>query len=179
MQNGNAYEEGFSPAWAPFRALWANRNPETEAGIAAFYAPQFTQFFYTEGTREPQKLNPDAWNMDQLFIGRPVNQETNLELFYDYRNNPGHYAPSGKPTSASTSHRLSSCGVKAIRSLPWKEQKHICVTCPKRSSTCSTPATPRWKRRGKPSLSTSAVFCRALCDQRLRQRERSLQDPVT
>ncbi len=92
IQNGNAYEEGFSPAWAPFRALWANRNAETEAGIAAFFAPQFTQFFYTEGTREPQKLNPDAWNMDQFFIDRPVNQQTNLELFYDYRNNPGHYA---------------------------------------------------------------------------------------
>jgi pimeloyl-ACP methyl ester carboxylesterase len=92
VQNGNAYEEGFSPAWAPFRALWANRTPETEAGIAAFFAPQFTQFFYTEGAREPQKLNPDAWNMDQFFIDRPVNQAANMELFYDYRNNPGHYA---------------------------------------------------------------------------------------
>ena len=92
VQNGNAYDEGFSPAWAPFRALWQNRTPETEAGIAAFFAPQFTQFFYTEGAREPQKLNPDAWNMDQFFIDRPVNQAANMELFYDYRNNPGHYA---------------------------------------------------------------------------------------
>ena len=92
IQNGNAYEEGFSPAWAPFRALWENRTPETEAGIAAFFAPQFTQFFYTEGTREPQNLNPDAWNMDQFFIDRPVNQASNMELFYDYRNNPAHYA---------------------------------------------------------------------------------------
>ncbi len=92
IQNGNAYEEGFSPAWAPFRALWANRNAETETGIAAFYAPQFTQFFYTEGTRQPENLNPDAWNMDQLFIDRPVNQATNMELFYDYRHNPQHYA---------------------------------------------------------------------------------------
>ena len=92
IQNGNAYEEGFSPAWASFRALWANRNPETEAGTAAFFAPKITQFFYTEGTREPDKLNPDAWNMDQFFIDRPVNQAANMELFYDYRSNPGHYA---------------------------------------------------------------------------------------
>ena len=87
VQNGNAYEEGFSPAWAPFRALWENRTPETEASLAAFCAPSFTQFFYTEGAREPDKLNPDAWNMDQVFIDRPINQATNMELFYDYRKN--------------------------------------------------------------------------------------------
>ena len=91
IQNGNSYEEGFSAAWAPFRALWANRNAETEAAISAFFAPAFTRFFYTEGTRNPESLNPDAWNMDQFFLDRPVNQAANLELFYGYGQNPPLY----------------------------------------------------------------------------------------
>lgn len=91
IQNANAYEEGFTPAWAPFQALWQGRNKETEAAISAFYAPEITQFFYVEGTRDPKALNPDSWNMDQLFIDRPVNQAANMELFYDYRNNPPLY----------------------------------------------------------------------------------------
>lgn len=29
-QNGNAYLEGLGDAWAGIRALWKDRNPETE-----------------------------------------------------------------------------------------------------------------------------------------------------
>ncbi|MBE7158200.1 MAG: alpha/beta hydrolase [Rhodospirillales bacterium] len=87
IQNGNAYEEGFSPAWTPFRALWQNRNPETEAAIATLFAPKSTQFFYTEGARDPGTLNPDAWNMDQFFLDRAANQAANMEIFYDFRKN--------------------------------------------------------------------------------------------
>ena len=91
IQNANAYDEGLSPAWATFRALWNARTPETEAGIAAFFAPKFTQFFYVQGSRDAKAMNPDSWNMDQLFIDRPVNQAANMELFYDYRKNPPLY----------------------------------------------------------------------------------------
>ena len=87
IQNGNAYEEGYTPAWAPFRALWQDRNAETETAMATLFAPKFTQFFYTEGAREPGTLNPDAWNMDQVFLDRAANQAANLEMFYDYRKN--------------------------------------------------------------------------------------------
>ncbi len=91
IQNANAYQEGFTPAWAPFQALWQGRNKETEATISSFYAPEVTKFFYVQGTRDPEAPNPDSWNMDQYFIDRPVNQAANMELFYDYRNNPPLY----------------------------------------------------------------------------------------
>ena len=87
IQNANAYEEGYTPAWAPFRALWQDRNPETEAAMAALFAPKFTQFFYREGAQNPDALNPDAWNMDQVFLDRAANQAANLEIFYDFRKN--------------------------------------------------------------------------------------------
>ena len=41
VQNGNAYVEGFSPAWGPLRdGLWRQRTPETEAAVVeAFISP--------------------------------------------------------------------------------------------------------------------------------------------
>jgi pimeloyl-ACP methyl ester carboxylesterase len=91
VQNGNAYEEGFTPAWAGFRALWADRNADTEAGVKAFFAPETTRFFYAQGTREPNALSPDTWSLDQFFLDKPANRAAQLELFYDYRSNPPQY----------------------------------------------------------------------------------------
>ena len=37
IQNTNAYESGFTPAWDGFRkAFWVNRSAESEAPLAAF-----------------------------------------------------------------------------------------------------------------------------------------------
>jgi pimeloyl-ACP methyl ester carboxylesterase len=91
VQNGNAYEEGFTAAWAGFRALWADRNADTEAGVKAFFAPETTHFFYAAGTRNPDALSPDTWSLDQFFLNKPTNQAAQLELFYDYRSNPPQY----------------------------------------------------------------------------------------
>ncbi len=91
VQNGNAYDEGFTPAWAGFRALWADRSPATEKAVEAFFAPDMTRYFYQEGTRSPDALSPDTWSLDQFFLDKPNNRAANLELFYDYRNNPPLY----------------------------------------------------------------------------------------
>lgn len=91
VQNANAYEEGFTPAWAAFRALWADRNADTEAGVKAFFAPETTRFFYQQGTRDSTALSPDTWTLDQSFLDRPANRAAQLELFYDYRSNPPQY----------------------------------------------------------------------------------------
>lgn len=47
----------------------------------------FTKFQFTNGTRNPDRLSPDAWNMDQFVLDHPGNEEIQLALFYDYRNN--------------------------------------------------------------------------------------------
>jgi pimeloyl-ACP methyl ester carboxylesterase len=73
VQNGNAYEEGLTPAWKAFRDLWSDRT------------------FYTAGTRDLTHINPDNWNIDQSFLDRPQNTAAQLELFYDYRNNLKRY----------------------------------------------------------------------------------------
>jgi len=37
--------------------------------------------------REPGKIRPDTWNMDQYFLNRLGNDEIQLALFYAYQSN--------------------------------------------------------------------------------------------
>lgn len=91
-QNGNAYEEGFTGVWDALRtALWKNRTPETEKPIAGFLTPEGVKWIYSEGTRNPEKINPDNWSIDLFFLGRPENHRIQLDLFYDYRTNVEQY----------------------------------------------------------------------------------------
>jgi pimeloyl-ACP methyl ester carboxylesterase len=91
VQNGNAYEEGLTPAWQAFRNLWSDRTADTEAPVRDFLKRDTTIFFYTAGVRDRQNINPDNWNLDQSFLDRPENAAAQLELFYNYRANLEQY----------------------------------------------------------------------------------------
>jgi pimeloyl-ACP methyl ester carboxylesterase len=92
IQNSNAYEEGFTAAWDGLRqAYWHDRNPETEAPIAAFLQPETVKAIYTSGHRDPSAISPDNWNMDLHFLARPGADRVQLDLLYDYRTNPPLY----------------------------------------------------------------------------------------
>lgn len=86
-QNGNAYEEGLGDAWAGVRALWADRNEETEKPLHGVFTLEGLKWQYTHGTRNPELINPDNWNLDYLRMSRPNARKINLDLFYDYQNN--------------------------------------------------------------------------------------------
>jgi pimeloyl-ACP methyl ester carboxylesterase len=90
-QNGNAYEEGLLSAWDPIRAYWENPTDENKNNLKALLSVDFTKYQYTNGTRNPDRISPDAWNMDQFVLNRPGNKEIQLALFYDYRNNLKQY----------------------------------------------------------------------------------------
>lgn len=88
VQNTNAYEIGFSPAWDAFRgALWKKRSAETEAPLAAFLERDGIKGIYLFGARNPDLISPDNWNSDYGFMERPNARRVQLDLFYDYRNN--------------------------------------------------------------------------------------------
>jgi pimeloyl-ACP methyl ester carboxylesterase len=88
VQNSNAYEEGFTEVWDAFRhALWQNRNPETEAQLEPFLERDGVMQIYLHGHKDPEKISPDNWNMDLLFLARPNAHQVQLDLFYDYRTN--------------------------------------------------------------------------------------------
>lgn len=86
-QNGNAYEAGLGEAWASTRALWADRNPKTEAALLPVFSLEGLEWQYTHGTRNKENINPDSWHLDYLRLSRPGAHEVNIDLFYDYQNN--------------------------------------------------------------------------------------------
>ncbi len=86
-QNGNAYEEGLGEAWKSVRALWANRNENTEKALLPVFSLEGLKWQYTHGTRNPENVNPDTWHLDYLRLSRPGAHAMNLDLFYDYQNN--------------------------------------------------------------------------------------------
>ncbi len=91
IQNGNAYEEGLAAFWDPFRAYWKDRTDKTAEPLKGFLNLAATKWQYTHGTRNPERLSPDAWITDQYFQDRPGNKAIQLELFYDYGSNPALY----------------------------------------------------------------------------------------
>jgi len=86
-QNGNAYLEGLGDAWAGIRALWKDRNPDTEKAILPSFSLDGLKWQYTHGTGNIETINPDNWHLDYLRLSRPNAHQVNLDLFYDYQNN--------------------------------------------------------------------------------------------
>ncbi len=92
IQNATIHAEGWNPdivgQFAPF---WTNRNEETEAPIRAFFAPETTQWQYTQGATLTDRINPDAWTSDQAGLDRPGNHDIQLEYLWNYQDNVAQY----------------------------------------------------------------------------------------
>jgi pimeloyl-ACP methyl ester carboxylesterase len=92
IQNTNAYEVGFTPAWAGFReGLWKNRTPKTEKPLTALLELDSIKGVYLHGHKQPELISPDNWNMDYYFMERPNARKVQMEFFYDYRTNVALY----------------------------------------------------------------------------------------
>ena len=96
-QNANAYMEGFGhPFWDPIMALWdsgnapANRKALGDAAITL----DFFKYHYVDGVPKEamERFSPDGYMFDFLLASRPGFPDIQLDLFYDYRSNPGLYA---------------------------------------------------------------------------------------
>ncbi|MDF2774040.1 MAG: dhaAF [Geminicoccaceae bacterium] len=88
IQNSNAYEVGFTPAWDGLRgALWVRRSAETEQPLRAFLERDTIRTIYLHGAQRPELVSPDNWESDVAFMQRPNATRVNLDLFYDYRTN--------------------------------------------------------------------------------------------
>jgi len=90
-QNGNAYLEGLSESWNPIQAYWRDPSPENRAALRAFLKPETTQWQYTHGVPNPERLSPDSWTLDSALLARPGNDEIQLDLFGDYQSNVALY----------------------------------------------------------------------------------------
>lgn len=92
VQNGNAYNERIdNEFWAPLKQYWANKSEANGAKLRPLFELGATKWQYTEGVRDVTHISPDAWTMDQAYMDRPGNKDIQLEMFYSYGTNPGHY----------------------------------------------------------------------------------------
>jgi pimeloyl-ACP methyl ester carboxylesterase len=92
VQNGNAYDEGLdNEFWAPIKAYWAEKSEGNGARLRPLFDLAATKWQYSEGYRDVSHVSPDAWMLDQAYMERPGNKDIQLELFYSYGSNPGHY----------------------------------------------------------------------------------------
>jgi pimeloyl-ACP methyl ester carboxylesterase len=91
VQNGNAYVEGIGAAFDPMKPFWVNRNAETEKPVRELLKKETTIFQYTHGTKDPSRINPDSYTMDQLFLDRPGNDAIQLNLLHNYQSNLTRY----------------------------------------------------------------------------------------
>ncbi|MFB9516543.1 alpha/beta fold hydrolase [Streptomyces purpureus] len=89
-QNGNAYDEGLgTEAWAPVRALIAERTPRTEEPVRAIRSLEGIRRQYETGVppRYRSLLNPDAWHHDAALMTRDGQDGIQLDLIADYGSN--------------------------------------------------------------------------------------------
>ena len=92
VQNGNAYAEGLAnDFWKPIKAYWVSKTPENAAPLRQALKVDAIKWQYTNGTRQPEKIDPDTWTIDQALLERPGQEEIQLALFYSYGSNPPNY----------------------------------------------------------------------------------------
>ncbi|MGC4049819.1 MAG: alpha/beta hydrolase [Paludibaculum sp.] len=86
-QNGNAYEEGLSGAWAPIQRYWQEPTAENREAVRAILSLDGIRMQYTHGVADPGAIAPEGYTLDFAMVNRPGNDEIQLDLFLDYANN--------------------------------------------------------------------------------------------
>jgi pimeloyl-ACP methyl ester carboxylesterase len=91
IQNGNAYDEGLRDFWVPIKAFWKERSDKNAEELRKLLTIDGTKWQYTHGMKNPNRISPDAWTLDQALMDREGNKDIQLQLFYDYGSNPPLY----------------------------------------------------------------------------------------
>jgi pimeloyl-ACP methyl ester carboxylesterase len=92
IQNANAYLEGVGDMPKQvFLPLWNKRDEKTEAAARGFLAAETTKFQYLVGAKDPERVSPDNWTIDQALLDRPGTDAYQLDLLEDYKSNVALY----------------------------------------------------------------------------------------
>jgi pimeloyl-ACP methyl ester carboxylesterase len=90
-QNGNAYIEGLSDAWAPWRTYWASPTAENREACRASLTPDaIRNGQYLHGA-DASLVSPDGYTLDNAYMARPGAEEIQLDLILDYASNLALY----------------------------------------------------------------------------------------
>lgn len=90
-QNGNAYEEGLGPGWAPIQTYWQSPTPAHRDALRNFPTAESIRWQYLEGVPDPTLVAPDAIALESHLVERPGNADVQLDLLLDYATNVAQY----------------------------------------------------------------------------------------
>jgi pimeloyl-ACP methyl ester carboxylesterase len=89
-QNGNGYEEGLSPGWAPMRAAWADPSAANREALRTFNSFEMTRWQYTQGVRDVSRVAPDGYALAFAATER-IGADAQMDLMVDYGQNVAQY----------------------------------------------------------------------------------------
>ncbi|TYB48005.1 alpha/beta fold hydrolase [Actinomadura chibensis] len=91
-QNGNAYEDGFTPFWDVLFEYYKDRETH-EPTVAASLSLEAIHWQYTHGVPADRldRVSPDSWTLDMSYLDRPGNKEIQVRLFWLYQTNIAAY----------------------------------------------------------------------------------------
>lgn len=93
IQNANAHESGFGPAWSATRAWWNDPTPEREAEATAHLTFEGTRDQYVGGVPRDiaQRIDPLRWEEDWRVMSLSGRLEMQRQLVLDYRNHVARF----------------------------------------------------------------------------------------
>lgn len=91
VQNAVAHDTGLGKSWATRRAFWADRASHEVALRANLLSYDTTRTRHVGSDPDVERYDPDLWNDEFAFLGRPGQADIQTELFYDYRTNVASY----------------------------------------------------------------------------------------
>lgn len=91
-QNGNAYEQGLSPAWDAMRRYWDDPAEKNRDALhQAFLTFDGTRAQYTTGVQDPETIAPESYILDWALLQRPGNREIQFDFLFNYAANIALY----------------------------------------------------------------------------------------
>jgi pimeloyl-ACP methyl ester carboxylesterase len=90
-QNGNAYIEGLSDAWTPWRTYWAEPTQANREACRASLDPEAIRTGQYLHGADPARVSPDGYSLDNAYMARPGADEIQLDLILDYAGNLALY----------------------------------------------------------------------------------------
>ena len=90
-QNGNAYIEGLSDAWAPWRTYWAAPTAENREACRASLSPEAIRSGQYLHGADAALISPDGYTLDIAYMARPGAADIQLDLILDYAGNLALY----------------------------------------------------------------------------------------
>lgn len=87
VQNAVSHNEGLSPLWETRKAFWADKEKYYDAVKKNFISLEATRQRHIGSTPTPEKIDPDTYTDEYLFLNKPGMADIQLNLFYDYQSN--------------------------------------------------------------------------------------------